>query len=157
MLAMKKVNFVFVFLFICVVHAFSQNTIEGTITSKDGNPLSDATVTILKTNNFVATNNQGKFKINLPANLKLPVTLQISRVGYLTKKSVVTDLSKSIMLYLDEQDQTLNEVVVVGYGSQKKSDLTGSVVSLSREKLESLPNNNTSFRRCATRCFRSNR
>ena len=35
MLAMKKVNFVFVFLFICVVHAFSQNTIEGTITSKE--------------------------------------------------------------------------------------------------------------------------
>jgi len=139
---MKKVNFIFVFLFICVLHAFSQNTIEGIITSKEGNPLPDATVTILKTNNFVATNNQGKFKISIPTNLKLPVTLQISRVGYLTKKSSITDLSKAVQLYLDEQDQTLNEVVVVGYGSQKKSDLTGSVVSLNREKLESLPNNN---------------
>jgi len=136
---MKKVNFIFVFLFICVLHAFSQNTIEGIITSKDGNPLSDATVTILKTNNFVATNNQGKFKISIPTNLKLPVTLQISRVGYLTKKSSITDLSKAVQLYLDEQDQTLNEVVVVGYGSQKKSDLTGSVSKIKTEGSEERP------------------
>jgi TonB-linked SusC/RagA family outer membrane protein len=139
---MKKVNFIFVFLFFCAIHAYSQNTIEGLVTSKEGTPLGDATITILKTNNFVSTNDQGKFKLVVPGNIKLPVTIQISRVGFLTKKSTISDFSKKVTLYLDEQDQTLNEVVVIGYGTQKKSDLTGSVVSLNREKLESLPNNN---------------
>jgi TonB-linked SusC/RagA family outer membrane protein len=121
---------------------FAQSTIEGKVLSKDGKPVADVSVIILKTNISVSTNELGNFKLNVPASAKLPFQISFSRVGYNTKNVQVKSFTDKLSVVIEQEDPVLNEVVVVGYGTQKKSDLTGSVVSLNKEKLSDLPNNN---------------
>lgn len=136
---MKKMLLSTVFiLFIFLANA--QSVFEGKVFSKEGKPLADATVVLDNSKNAVSTNDSGFFALTIPATFKGDSKFTISRVGYVARK-VAYKKGQNIIV-LDAEDPTLNEVVVVGYGTQKKKDLTGSVVSLSRERLQQLPNNN---------------
>ncbi|MSP08618.1 MAG: TonB-dependent receptor [Chitinophagaceae bacterium] len=117
----------------------AQKVITGKIYSSDGQTLGGATVNVNGSKLKTTSKEDGTFTISLPNGVSDILTF--SFVGYInltidTKK----DLFDKIILQRDES--VLNEVVVVGYGSQKKRDVTGAVVSLSKDRLAQLPNTN---------------
>jgi TonB-linked SusC/RagA family outer membrane protein len=83
------------------------------------------------------TDLNGEFEIQVPS---LPVTLVVSYIGYRTQETDVYEASSEhILISLAEEFNTLDEVVVVGYGTQKRQDLIGSVAQISSERLENRP------------------
>lgn len=106
--------------------AYSQNiTVTGSVLDEAGDPLIGATVQQKGSGNGIATDIDGNFKLSVPKN----ATLVISYVGY-TTQSVAVDGRTNITVTLKENAEVLDEVVVVGYGQMKRSDMTGSVVSV---------------------------
>ncbi len=103
-----------------------QRTITGTVIAKEGTPLSDASVTVVGDKTGVRTGSDGTFSINVPATAK---QLQISYVGSESQKVSILSLSK-IAVVMETNAQALENVVVIGYGSVKKKDLTGAVASI---------------------------
>ena len=107
-------------------------TVNGTVTA-DGQPLPGATVLIKGTTKGTSTDFDGNFSIEADANS----TLSVSYIGYATKEVRVGNQTQ-INVAL-EADNKLDEVVVIGYGTQRKSDLTGSVSSVSAEDITAVP------------------
>lgn len=117
-----------------------QLIVSGLITDKDGIPLSGANVVEKGTTNGVTADFDGNFSIEV-ANES--ATLVISYIGYSTME-VPLNGQASVNIILEESAAGLDEVVVVGYGVQKKSDITGAVSNISEEKLQSRPTANFS-------------
>jgi TonB-dependent starch-binding outer membrane protein SusC len=108
--------------------------ITGKITDqKDGTPLVGATITVKGSKLSTATAADGTFSLTVPAGAK---TLVISSVGFTSKETAV---SGNISLSLAAGDNALSEVVVVGYGTKIKRDLTGSVARVSAKELNNTP------------------
>lgn len=108
--------------------------ITGVIKDATGEPVIGANVIVKGTTNGTMSDIDGKFSLEVPAG----AILSISYIGYVAQEIPVknqTDLN----ILLKEDSEMLDEVVVVGYGVQKKSDVTGSVTSVSKERLEKLP------------------
>ncbi|MGN6439204.1 MAG: TonB-dependent receptor [Agriterribacter sp.] len=108
--------------------------ITGTITNEKGEPLSGVSVIEKGTQNGVVTNENGRFAITVKDQTAV---LEITYVGY--KSKAVTASSSEIKIVLESDDANLSDIVVVGYGTQKKSDLTGSVSSVKGADLTKLP------------------
>lgn len=108
--------------------------ISGKVVNAHGDPLPGITLQIKGTSRGVVTGPDGTFSIEVPDN----ATLVLSGIGYLKKEVAVHDQT-SLSIILDEDVAGLNEVVVVGYGVQKKSDLTGSIVSVKADEIKNLP------------------
>lgn len=107
-------------------------TLTGTVTSAEDNlTLPGATVTVLGTTNAVMTDIDGAFSIKVNANS----SLQISFMGKITR-TITVDGKKEIAIALTDESTNLDEVVVVGYGTQKKSSITGSVSKLENTNLD---------------------
>ena len=113
---------------------FAQNgkSISGVVKDENGEPIIGASVRVAgsKTTGTV-TGMDGDFKLNVPAS----GTLEISYVGYLTKKVKINSASV-YKIDMQEDAQSLNDVVVVGYGTQVKATLTGAVSSINNEELQ---------------------
>lgn len=127
---MKQVKFKFpvrmMLLFLGLVlsaSAFAQATVNGLVKDETGEPIIGATVRVDGTSDGAITDIDGNFSLNVQPG----ATLSISYVGYTTQQ--VTAAS-SMVITLQEDTKALNEVVVIGYGVAKKSDLTGSVVAM---------------------------
>jgi len=100
--------------------------IQGKVSaSLDGSPLAGATVSIRGTNQAGQTDDAGSFSIQAA----IPATLVVSFTGYVTQTITVND-SKPLSVALVSDEEQLEEVVVVGYGTQRKRDLTGSIASV---------------------------
>lgn len=99
------------------------------VDEKTKEPLIGATVQIKGTTNGAATDATGKF--SLKTGQTLPFTLLVTYVGFKTRE--VTAISNTIDIELEENSSQLGEVVVVGYGTQKRSDITGSIASVPLE------------------------
>ena len=111
--------------------------ISGKITDQDGNPLPGAAVMEKGTNNGVTTDFDGNFTITVQED----AILEFSFIGFSSvEKAVAATDSFDIVLFEDASN--LDEVVVIGYGAVKKSDLTGSVSTIKTEQIESIPVNN---------------
>lgn len=115
--------------------SLEEREVRGTVTDTDGNPLIGASVVVEGTSTGTITDVDGNFSLNVPDDATV---LIISYVGYQPQEVNIKGLSV-VEVALAESATALNEVVVVGYGTQKKSDLTGSVASLSSEELNSQP------------------
>ena len=140
-IAMLKKNLFFCF-FLLVSHlslVAQSVTISGKVLSSDNAPLSGATIQLKNSKTAAKTNETGAFTISL--NPKLGNTLIVSYEGFETKE-VAVGTATDLLITLSEETKNLNEVVVVGYGTQKKRDVTGAVSSLSKERLQQLPNTN---------------
>lgn len=112
-----------------------QNSISGVVLdagSKD--PLVGVSIVVKGTTTGVLTDLDGKFSISAPAGS----TLVISYIGF-EKQEVAIQNRSSINVLLKEDSHVLDDVVVVGYGVQKKSDVTGSVTSVSKDRLAKIP------------------
>jgi TonB-dependent starch-binding outer membrane protein SusC len=108
--------------------------ISGTITNEKGEPLSGVSVIERGSKNGVVTNETGQFSINVKSERSV---LQITYVGFKTKE--VSAAADNFNIILESDDGSLSDVVVVGYGVQKKSDLTGSVSTVKGGDLTKLP------------------
>lgn len=115
-----------------------EKTIYGTVNDEKGVGLPGVSVALKNTTRGTLTDNNGKYSINIPDQ---SFVLVFTFVGYISQEKNIGNLS-NISIVLKEDTKALDEVVVVGYGTQKKSDVTGSVASVSRERLEQLPNTN---------------
>ena len=113
--------------------------VQGQVVDADGEPLIGATVKVKGANTGTVTDFDGNFQLNAPAN----GTLVISYIGY--KNTEVTVKGGSLgTIKLAADDHTLDQVVVVGYGVQKKADLTGSVSIVNAEEMKKVSNSNIS-------------
>ena len=110
--------------------------ISGTVTDAQG-PIIGATVRVVGTKIATVTDFDGRYTLNVPAG----ATLSVNYVGYIEKKIKVGSQS-TIDVTIVEDSQNLNEVVVVGYGTMKKSDLAGASTSLDEKTLKSAPMTN---------------
>ncbi|MEY4383187.1 MAG: hypothetical protein RI995_729, partial [Bacteroidota bacterium] len=115
--------------------AFAQGqTLQGKVSSSSGEPLASATVSVVGTTRGTLTDGSGNFKIDLKKN----ETVRFSMIGY-TAKSIAYTGQGSLNVVLESDDKTLNEVVVVGYGSTSKKELTGAVQTIGYKELKDLP------------------
>lgn len=111
-----------------------QQTITGSVTSSDGVPLPGVTILVQGTSNGAVTDFEGTFSLEAPSN----AILEFSYIGFKTT-TIAVDGRSTINVTLEEDLAQLDEVVVVGYGTQKRSDVTGSVSSVPEGRLENLP------------------
>lgn len=112
-------------------------TITGTVVDAGGEPIIGANIRIKGTTTGTITDIDGNFSIEAEPKS----VIEISYIGYLTQEMVINN-QKSIRILLREDTKTLDEVVVIGYGVQKKADLTGSVANINTEKLNTQSNAN---------------
>lgn len=108
--------------------------VSGTVSDPSGEPVIGASVVQKGTTNGTITDLDGKFSLSVASG----TTLQVSYIGYVSQ-DVKAISGKPLTITLNEDTKTLDEVVVVGYGTQKKSDVTGSVTSVSKDRLGKLP------------------
>ncbi|HET7732731.1 MAG TPA: SusC/RagA family TonB-linked outer membrane protein, partial [Paludibacter sp.] len=123
-------------LFLMPLFCFSQSArITGQIVSKDDNkPLRGVTVSVKGTNTATSSNENGEFTINASPNSILVFT----SIGYSSLEQVISP-SEKMQVELIPVNKAMQEVVVIGYGTQKKADVTGSVSSVNAKELKSLP------------------
>ena len=115
--------------------SLAQLTIKGNVTSGDGIPLIGASVVVQGSSSGTVTNLDGNYELEVPAAESV---LEFSYVGYRTKTITVGNQS-IIDMVLDEASSLLDEVVVVGYGTQEKEDITGAISSVKGEDFQNLP------------------
>ncbi len=112
---------------------FAQSIVKGSVKDANGEPVIGASVTVTGTRNQTTSDLDGNFSISCPSNGKITV----SYIG-LVSQTVNVSGRTYIDLTLEEDSKTLDGVVVIGYGVQKKSDLTGAVASVSSDDIKNL-------------------
>lgn len=115
--------------------------ITGQVTDEEGEPLPGATIRVKNTNIITVADASGKFNIH---NLEEGAVLLITYTGFIPQEVKVTAGQSQVKIILKEDLQGLNEVVVVGYGVQKRSDVTGSISSVTAEQVNKTPTTSVS-------------
>ncbi|PKA98554.1 TonB-linked SusC/RagA family outer membrane protein [Flavobacteriaceae bacterium MAR_2009_75] len=131
----NKLHLLFLVLLLSApIYAQNSLNVSGTVSDESGVPLPGVTVLVKNTTNGTASDFDGNYSINANSD----AVLVYSYIGYKTQEVAVNGQT-TINTVMVEDASELDEVVVVGYGTQKKSDLTGSVASVSAEELNSQP------------------
>src|SRR5687768_5765671 len=105
---------------------FAQKTVTGKVTDEKGDPIPNASVLVKGSNTGTVTNTDGVFSLTVPANAK---TIIVSSVNMGTEEITIGSQT-NINVSMKSADKSLQEVVVVGYGTQKRKETTGSLVSV---------------------------
>ena len=131
---MKKLTMILACLFLSVGMAFAQSTVSGTVTSKsDGQPVIGATVKVVGINVGAVTDANGRFTFTAPKGAK---HVEVSYVGMITQTIPV---GSNLRIVLAEDPKVLDEVMVVAYGTTKKSSFTGSAETVDSKEMELRP------------------
>jgi len=134
---MKLFAVLFLFFSVSFTVAAQDISVSGTVTGENGTPLNVVSVTIKGTTRGTSTNASGRFTIVAAPN----ETHVFSSVGYISQE-IPVDGRADIPVSLASSNRELEQVVVVGYGTQRKRDLTGSITSVKGEDLARLPATN---------------
>ena len=118
-----------------VIQSQQQRTVKGTVYDDAGVPLLGATVQIKNTNRGVTTDFDGHFELSVPEDAK---TLLISYLGFITKEVSIEGLS-TVNVTMTSDNMALEEIVVIGYGTERKSLISDAVTSISSKQIEGLP------------------
>ena len=130
-----KTKLIMVVMLLVNIQLFAQNsTITGNITDADGLPVAGANIIVVNTTRGTQSDFDGNYSINAASG----ETLRFSYLGFTTRDIVVGN-QPTIDVVMIEDASKLDEVVVIGYGAQKKSDITGSVASVKTEDLNAFP------------------
>lgn len=126
-----RTAFLLVFSLLSCLQAFTQTTvtIKGHVTGPDNKPVAAATVSVAGTGKAVQTDSLGAFRLTAPAD----AVLEISSAGYATQR-VHVQAVMAVVLQISEL--AMNEVVVIGYGTQKKKELTGSIATVTAKDFQ---------------------
>ncbi len=128
--ALQKPLMLLALLCLLPLGALAQSLVRGTVVDAAGDPIIGASVKVIGTNGGGITDMNGQFSVQAARDAQL----EISYVGYLTQRVRVAG-QQNISVTLQEDAQMLDNVVVIGYGTMKKSDITGSVVSVNTEDI----------------------
>lgn len=112
-----------------------QNTVTGTVVDEQGEPVIGATVKVKDTSIIVLTDLDGNFRVQAPVG----ATIEITYIGLVPQKIKVQAGVDNYNVTMNADSNNLEEVVVVGYGTQKKINLSGSVASVSSQKIANRP------------------
>src|SRR5690606_11693911 len=115
-------------LFTCLTIAIAQEPVTGTVHDSEGNPLEGVSVKVRGTSRGTATDANGQFQVPAPAE----EVLTFSAIGYRPEELTVGN-QRTVNVVLQLASSDLDEVIVVGYGTTKRKDFTGSVGSLNLE------------------------
>jgi len=137
----QKTLFKFMTLLICLLGLtpsllFAQTVLKGKVVDEKNLPLPGAGVKLKLSGKATATNDDGTFSISASADEK---TLIVSSIGYPSQEIDIKPGVSNYNITLTPDSKNLNEVVVIGYGTQKRRDVTGSVVSLSGSAIKEVP------------------
>ena len=141
---MKKIIsilFIICSLFSSMAYAQGGLTYSGTVIGEDGFELIGVSVAVKGTSIGVITDLDGKFRLN---NIPPKSTIVFSYVGFENKEVKITESKERETIVLKQSISSLDEVVVVGYGTQKKGSVTGSVTSVDAKAIEDFPSANLS-------------
>ncbi|MFS0489453.1 SusC/RagA family TonB-linked outer membrane protein [Leadbetterella byssophila] len=123
-------------LFSIVGTAFGQNTtIRGKVTEDDGSPLPGVAVSVKSQNIGIITDAEGNYSLSVPRGC----TLIFSMMGYTAQEITLTANQTALNVVMKLSDTQLEEMVVVGYGTQRKEAVTGSVVSIKSDQITEVP------------------
>ncbi|NCC10005.1 MAG: TonB-dependent receptor [Bacteroidia bacterium] len=137
-LKQRVILLILLFVFVSPWAAFAQSIrLTGLVTDANKEPIIGASVVEKGTTNGVITDLDGKFSLNVAAK----ATIQISYVGY-ESQEVALNGKKTLNIVLKEDTKTLDEVVVIGYGTMKKSDMTGAISSVDVNELTKVATTN---------------
>ena len=114
--------------------------VQGQVVDQDGQPLIGATVRLKGVQTGTVTDFDGKFTLDVPQN----ATLLVSYIGFKDREFAVRGRANLGEIQLESDDNVLDQVVVVGYGTQKKADLTGSVAVVNADELKRVSHSNIS-------------
>lgn len=148
---MKKINvsrlrprglkhLVLLCMFCCALSTIAQTSIQGRVKDSNGNPLVGVSVVVKGATIGTITDTDGHFSIKVPGQKNV---LTFSFLGY-KKQAIAVGGSKDISVLMQEDNSLLDEVIVVGYGTQKKSTLTGAVSQINGDELLKTPVTNIS-------------
>ncbi|WP_304236909.1 TonB-dependent receptor [Jiulongibacter sediminis] len=132
LIAFRRVRLLLILLAFAASSVVAQ--ISGTVSSDDGSVLPGVSILVKGTTNGTSTNADGQYQINAPSNS----TLVFSFVGFMPQEVVVGNRSK-IDVTMQSDAAALEEVVVVGYGAQKKSQTTGAISQISSKEITEMP------------------
>jgi len=118
-----------------IAQTIAQISISGKVKDNKGNPIPGAAISVKGTTQVVASDANGNFKISAQKG----ESLVISFVGYVTNTVLVANETQLSIILAEDKDKNLQDVIVIGYGTQKRSDVTGSVVSVPKARLSQLP------------------
>jgi TonB-linked SusC/RagA family outer membrane protein len=133
---MKKILLGLLSLTLITSLAFSQTTLQGVVKDDAGTPVPGATVNVKGTSVFAVTDVSGVFSV--ASSLKFPFTLQINLVGFKPQEVEIYELLEEPLEVLLKTDNLLDEIVVVGYGTQERKDLIGSIVKVNPSEIKSI-------------------
>jgi len=134
---MRKVSLLLCSIGLLMGQVFAQNrTISGTVVDGNGNPLASASVTVKGTNRGTATGVDGRFSLSVPPDARI---LVISEVNYKSLEISISDKTDLGTLTLQPGEKSLDEVVVVAYGTSKKTNITGSMSVIKGTEVENKP------------------
>ncbi|WP_187263731.1 SusC/RagA family TonB-linked outer membrane protein [Pontibacter beigongshangensis] len=134
----KKARYLLIlpFFIFTIAPTFAQGfLVKGTVFDESGQGMPGVTVLVKGTSTGAATDRDGKYELKAPAG---NATLVFTFVGYRSQELAINNRS-TVNVTLDPDSKALDEVVVIGYGTTKRKDLTGSVASIDAEKLKDIP------------------
>lgn len=121
-------------LLLCSIGAFAQTrTVTGTVTAKDGSPVAGASVVVKGGKRGVITDSLGNFSLKVGASAK---SIVVTSVGYLDQELALSGNTSGLQVTLNGGISQLNDVVVIGYGTQKQKDLVGSAASVTSKDFQ---------------------
>jgi hypothetical protein len=146
----RKYGILFLFAVLTTFSAHAQQQeISGKVLDEgSGLPIIGATVRFKGQSGIAATNAEGNFRVSVKS---FPAGLQVSSIGYKSQEIVVSD-NDPVTISLAEDLNKLSEVVVVGYGTQKRSDLTGALTLITEKQIKERPVQNAVQARQSSGC-----
>ena len=122
----------------CIIYAQQDARsipVKGVITTQDGEPLVGVSVQVKGSTKATTTKSDGSFSFDVPVNS----TIVISYIGFVSQEIRIGEGQQEIKLQLAQDKNIMNQVIVVGYGTRKKSDVTGSIVSVNEQSIKDIP------------------
>src|SRR5258708_26400417 len=133
---MQKLLFLSAFFLLSLHLLAQQRTITGKIIDEKGNPIPSASITVKGSKKGTNADQNGNFSLPVPAAAK---TLVFSSVGYGSQEVSIVGLNELSVQLTAEIKNDLQDVVVVGYGTQRKRDLTGAIYKLKDSTFQDIP------------------
>lgn len=130
---MKKSNFLILLAFLTTSFLSAQNVLNGSVSGADGQPIPGANVVVENTNSGTTTDFDGKFSISVSSG----DVITVSYLGFATQSITITNQT-TLNVVLEASSSELDEVVVVGYGTQLKSNLTGAISKVTNDNLDQI-------------------
>lgn len=113
-----------------------QQSVRGVVTDADGQPLAGVSVKLTGTNVGTVTDSNGRFELAVPDGKG---TLKFTYIGFVPQETAVDGSGKTISISMRQEQAALSEIVIVGYGTQRKIETTGSIASVGNSEINQTP------------------